>query len=251
MYKWITSAFLVSLVTACVTVTEDGATDSFHNIDAADARIQLGLGYLDAGDMAKARENLEAATKYAPDYYRALNSIAYYYQQVGENRLAEQAYKKALGESPKNGDVLNNYGVFLCGLGQYQKADKYFNRAIEQPFYYQVAGSYENAGICALKSGATDKAALYFQRSLDHQPGRFLSSLQLSALEVMKGEYKQARARLLKIHKEYGYTADSLDLAIQLETKVDNLRLAEKYTQKLKALYPDSKQYQKYKADEY
>jgi type IV pilus assembly protein PilF len=251
MYKWITSAFLVSLVTACVTVTEDSATGSFDNIKAAEARIELGLGYLDAGNMQKARENLEVAVRYAPDYYRALNSIAYYYQQVDENLLAEKAYKKALGESPRNGNVLNNYGVFLCRLGQYQKADQYFNRAIEQPFYYQISDSYENAGVCALKGGNTDKAAFYFQRSLDHEPGRLLSSLQLSGLEVAKGEYKQARARLLKIHKEYGYRANSLDLAIQLEKKADNIDLAHRYVQQLKALYPDSKQYQKYKADEY
>jgi type IV pilus assembly protein PilF len=251
MYKWITSAFLVSLVTACVTVAEDSTTSRFDNIEAAEARIQLGLGYLESGNMAKARENLEVAVKYAPDYYRALNSIAYYYQQVGENQLAEEAYKKALGESPKNGDVLNNYGVFLCGLGQYSKADQYFNRAIEQPFYYQISGSYENAGMCALKSGNTDKAAFYFQRSLEHDPGRFLSSMQLSGLEVAKGEYKKARARLQKIHKEYGYNANSLDLAIQLEIKTDNIGVVDKYVQKLKELYPNSKQYQKYKADEY
>ena len=251
MYKWITSAILVSLVTGCVTVSEDSTTSSFDRVKAADARIALGLGYLHAGNMAKARKNLELAVKYAPNYYRALNSIAYYYQQVGEDGLAEQAYHKALGESPENGDILNNYGAFLCERGNYRQADEYFNRAIEQPYYYQISASYENAGMCSLRSGDKNKAALYFQRSLDHEPGRYLASLQLSRLDVERGALNEARARLLKFHKRYGYQANSLDLAIQLETKAGNANLATKYVQELKQKYPDSKHYQKYKADEY
>ena len=251
MYKWIISAFLVSLVTGCVTVIEENVGIGFNGEKAAEARIALGLGYLDAGNMVKARENLEMAVKYAPNYYRALNSIAYYYQQVGEHGLAERAYKKALRESPENGDVLNNYGVFLCERGRYQQADQYFNRAIEQPYYYQISGSYENAGMCSLKGGDTHKATLYFRRSLDHEPDRYLASLQLSKLDVERGALKEARIRLLKFHKRYGYKVNSLDLAIQLEEKAGNTNLAAKYVQELKNRYPDSKQYQKYIADEY
>ncbi len=251
MYQWITTAFLVSLVTACVTVTENSADSRFDNIKAAEARVRLGLGYLDAGDMLRARENLELAVTYAPNYYRVLNSIAYYYQQVEESLLAEQAYKKALRESPQNGDVLNNFGVFLCKHGRYKKAEQYFNRAIEQPYYYQTAGSYENAGMCSLKSGDKKKAAFYFQRSLDHEPDRYLSSLQLSLLDIERGEYHAARSRLLNIHRKYGYGANSLDLAVQLEIKAGNAGLAEVYVRKLKDEYPDSEQYQKYIADEY
>lgn len=96
----------VVLLSACVSSTDL----ENNNIQAADARISLGLNYLFRENWLKAKENLEIAIKYAPNYYRSLNSIAYYYQLVGEKELAEKQYKKALQLAPTNGDVLNNYG---------------------------------------------------------------------------------------------------------------------------------------------
>ncbi|WP_232012635.1 type IV pilus biogenesis/stability protein PilW [Vibrio aphrogenes] len=242
---------VVSFLTGCVTVTDKPNTAKFDNIKASEARISLGLGYLEEGNMVKARENLETAVKYAPTYYRALNSIAYYYQRVGENKLAEQAYQEALDSSPKNGDVLNNYGAFLCRQGEYKKADEYFNRAIEQPYYYLVAASYENAGLCALKSGDKEKAENYFSRALDHDPGRARSLLQMAELEIEKDEFSHARIRLLQFNQRYGYRPTSLDLLIKLEHKANNPELVSKYGNILKTKYPDSVQYQKYRQNEY
>lgn len=240
MKRWITSTFVACLLTGCVTVTEQAANSNYDKQKAAEARIVLGLSYLEAGDMMKAKENLERAVKHAPDYYRALNSIAYYYQQVGEHQQAEEAYKKALRKSPKNGDVLNNYGAFLCKRGDYEKADKYFNRAIEQPYYYLVSASYENAGMCAVKGGNKEKAHYYFARSLDHEPNRYLSLLQLAKLEVEKGELDSARSRLVNFHQRSGYKAQSLALLIELEQQAGQSSQAKHYSDLLGKYYPDS-----------
>ncbi|WP_153447638.1 type IV pilus biogenesis/stability protein PilW [Vibrio algicola] len=242
---------VVSFLTGCVTVTDNPKMGKFDNIKASEGRISLGLGYLEDNHMVKARENLEMAVQYAPTYYRALNSLAYYYQRVGEPELAEDAYEKALKSSPKNGDVLNNYGAFLCRQGDYKKADEYFNRAIEQPYYYLVAASYENAGLCALKSGDKDKASNYFSRALAHDPDRAKSALHLTELEIEKGEFSDARLRLFKFNKRYGYHPVSLGLLIKLEHKADNPEMVSKYGNILKAKYPTSDQYQKYVQNEY
>lgn len=249
--KKLVFTLVVSFLVGCVTVTDKPNTAKFDNIKASEARISLGLGYLEEGNMVKARENLEMAVKYAPFYYRALNSVAYYYQRVGEYELAEKAYEDALDSSPKNGDVLNNYGAFLCRQGEYNKADEFFNRAIEQPYYYLVAASYENAGLCALKSGDKDKAKYYFSRALDHDPSRSQSLLQLAELEIEKDEFSNARVRLLKFNKRYGYRPVSLGLLIKLENKANNPELVSKYGNILKTKYPDSVQYQKYRQNEY
>ena len=247
----IANIFLVSLLVGCVTVTEQSANNQFDKIKAAEARISLGLSYLESKDMIRARENLETAVSYAPDYYRSLIAMAHFYQEVGETDQAEQAYKKALRESPKNGDVLNNYGTFLCKIGRYDEADVFFNRAIEQPYYYLIAASYQNAAMCALKSGDQDKAEYYFARSLDHDPNRVVSILQLTQIEIQKAKYREARVRLLKFHNRYGYKASSLGLLIELEKQAGNNTLANKYASVLKDKYPDSIQYQKYVANEY
>jgi type IV pilus assembly protein PilF len=242
MNAWVKVSFVALFLSGCVTVTELESGSNFDSVAAADARIALGLEHLERKNMRKARQNLELAIKYAPNYYRSLNSIAYYYQQVGDIELATKAYKKALRESPRNGDVLNNYATFLCQQGQFKDAQALFKRAIEQPSYSQVADSYENAALCSLMSQDTVNAEYYFQRSLDHDPGRYIASLQYARLAADRGEYDQARARLIEFYNRYGYTQDSLNLLIIIEQGVGNHSLATKYSSMLEMQNPYAKQ---------
>lgn len=176
---------LIIALAGCVTVTETaGNATQSDPTEMAEARIALGLGYLENGSMIKARENLEKALQHAPDYYRSQLSMAHYYEAVGENDSARKMYRTALSEHPKNGNVLNNFGTFLCKQGEYDTADQYFRRAVEQPYYYLISASYENAGLCALKAGKTDNAREYFKRAIDHDPNRLLSILQLTKMEI-------------------------------------------------------------------
>ena len=121
--------------------------------EAGQTRLQLGLEYLQQGDMDAARQNLEKALDAAPQDYRTQLGMALYAQRNGENAEAEQRYRQALKLAPGNGTVLNNYGAFLCGLGQYVPAQQQFSAAALVPDYGQVADSLENAGYCFLKAG--------------------------------------------------------------------------------------------------
>lgn len=226
----------IATLSACVTVTDGPPKVEAEPKEMAESRIALGLGYLEKGNMVRARENLELAIQHAPNYYRAQISMAHYYEQVGESEEARKTYQKALRQDPRNGNVLNNYGTFLCKQGKYKKADQYFNKAIEQPYYYLVSASYENAALCALKAGDDDKAQYYFTRALDHDPIRARSILQLSQLEVQKEQFTNARIRLMKFHQMYGYQIPSLKILIELESKVGNTALEEKYQSKLDGL---------------
>lgn len=179
--------------------------------------------------MIKARENLEKALQHAPSYYRSQLSMAHYFEAVGESDSARKMYQTALNQHPKNGNVLNNFGTFLCKQGDYETADNYFRRAVAQPYYYLISASYENAALCALKSGQNDKARDYFKRAVDHDPTRLLSILQLTKMEIEAGEYTQARIRLMSLNQRYGYQKASLKLLIELEKRAGNSALEQKY----------------------
>ncbi|CAB1257865.1 type IV pilus biogenesis/stability protein PilW [Vibrio cholerae] len=228
---------LIIALAGCVTVTETAGNATQSNpTEMAEARIALGLGYLENGSMIKARENLEKALQHAPDYYRSQLSMAHYYEAVGENDSARKMYRTALSEHPKNGNVLNNFGTFLCKQGEYDTADQYFRRAVEQPYYYLISASYENAGLCALKAGKTDNAREYFKRAIDHDPNRLLSILQLTKMEIEAGDYTPARLRLMDLNQRYGYQKSSLKLLIELEKRAGNSALEQKYQTLLNSL---------------
>lgn len=83
MVRWTMYPLLCGLLMGCVTVNENGGTtQEFNSTEAAEARITLGLGYLQAGQWQRAKENLDLALKYAPKYYRAQNAMAFYYQKL-------------------------------------------------------------------------------------------------------------------------------------------------------------------------
>ncbi|CAH8218757.1 type IV pilus biogenesis/stability protein PilW [Vibrio aestuarianus] len=234
MIRMLTALYPLVL-SGCITVTENHLAQNSdseikHNpIDMAESRLALGLGYLDNGNMSKARENLEKAIHYAPDDYRTQLAMAHYHEMVEETDAARHTYHAALKAHPKNGNVLNNYGTFLCKQGQYEQADQFFNQAIIQPDYYLTASSYENAAFCALKSGNEEKARYYFTRTLNHDPDRIRAALQLTKLEINAQQYTQARLRLMQLSQRYGYQKASLQLLVELERKAGNTTLEKKY----------------------
>ncbi len=214
----------------CMTVTENaGPKVESNEQEKAESRITLGLGYLENGNMVKAHENLEKALEHAPDYYRSMLAIAHYYDKVGETEKAYNAYDDALNEHEDNGHVLNNFGAFLCKIGEYEKADDYFVQATKAEQYYLIAASYENAGLCAIKYQNLYKAKQYFLRAIDHDPKRTRSLLQLAKLEIESGEFSQARVRLVKFQNEFGYQKASLKLLAELEKRTGNTMLEKKY----------------------
>lgn len=222
------------LASGCMTVEAPSShAPTANSRERSEARIELGIGYLEQGNMLKARENFEKALEHDSKYYRAQLSLAHYFEKVGEDKSAEKLYKTALSQHPKNGNVLNNYGTFLCKHERYEQADTFFNKAINQPYYYLISASYENAALCSLKAGEQEKAKQYFDRALDHDPYRPRSLLNLAKLEIENGQYTDARIRLMQFHQRYGTQKPSLQLLVELEQRAGNKVLEQKYRNEL------------------
>lgn len=208
MFKASITLFFLSLTLGCVTVKRADGNAIFDPLLAADARIELGLSYLKTGNTVRAKQNLDLALQYAPKYVRATSAIAYYYQQVLETEQAEDWYLRAIRLSPNDGNLLNDYGVFLCRQQRYQKAVQQFKQAIQQPGYSRVAVSYENAGLCTLKLEQWYRAEIYFTKSLQHQPHRYRSDIELVRLAIRFGQIDRAQYRLDRIQTRVGITPE-------------------------------------------
>ncbi|HDR1025389.1 type IV pilus biogenesis/stability protein PilW [Pasteurella multocida] len=157
---WIASIFSLFL-SACV--SQEG-NKTFDSHEAAKARIELGLGYLSQHDFARAKQNFDKALSHAPNYYLSHAVLAYLYQKQGHLDLARHAYEKAIKLDKNQGDVLNNYGAFLCQQGEFEQAYKQFSQALNAPHYYQHADTYENLVWCA----SFAKDAVRYQQNLQH-----------------------------------------------------------------------------------
>ncbi|KAA6209411.1 type IV pilus biogenesis/stability protein PilW [Avibacterium paragallinarum] len=158
IYQCILSILFSLFLSACVSSPLN--KQDFDKQQAAKARVELGIGYLEQNELGLAKQNLDKALAYAPNYYLVHSALAYFYQLQGENTRAENAYLKALKLDDKQGDVFNNYAVFLCKQGQFEQAYLRFEQALATPNYYQQADTYENIVLCAL----AEKNAIRYEK---------------------------------------------------------------------------------------
>ncbi len=247
----ITSVILLSgCVSGDVTVvtknTGAGALMRFDPEGAAKMRVKLALLYLQQDNMQLAKENLDKALRYQPNDASVCRVFAYYYQRVNESENAERYYKKALSLESDNADTYNNYGAFLCRAGRYQDAEKAFLKAIEQSNYTSVANTYENAGMCADKSGKTEKALRYYQDALSHAPKKVYLNLSLANLYINEKAYANARKSLLNYKKRRKASAESLWLMVRLSSAENDKVNLDKSSSALIYQFPDSQQALKY-----
>lgn len=251
MKRRLSALLIMGILAGCVTVTDGKDKLKFDNIQLAESRIALGLAYLNEGQWERARYNLETAVQAAPEYHRSRISFAHYLEEVGEISQAQAQYKAAIRYSPENGDVQNNYGVFLCRQSRFTQAQRAFANAVKLPFYYRLSSSYENAALCAFKEGKKEEAKMWFEKAVAHEPNRPVSTIALANMEVADNQLNEARSRLSHLHKQYDYGSSSLFIMIVLENKAKRANEVEKYAHLLASRFPQSKEYRQYLANEY
>jgi len=214
-------------------------------------RLQLGLAYLSQGDLPAARQNLEKALAAAPQDYRNQLGMALYQQRIGDNGAAEQSYQQAMKLAPGNGTVMNNYGAFLCGLGQYVPAQQQFSAAAGVADYGQVADSLENAGYCFLKANQNQQARVLLSRALKVDPDKGAPLLTEANKQFTEGSRTQAQLLLDTYQHVLPATADSLWLQIRFAALARRQDSVQRYGKQLARSFPQSKQYQQFLANEY
>lgn len=232
---------VVLLLSACVSEPRpDGFKDKddFDQIEAAKTRISLGLTYLNSGNYSQAKFNLDKALQFAPRLADAHFSMAYYYQKVDELELAEASYQEAIDRAPNNPDIANSYGAFLCQNGNYQKAKKYFLKAVNSTNYISTAETYENLALCSQSQGELDDAITYLKSAINHQPSRGKSLLLLARLQVQQQRWSDAKATLKRYERVARVTPDTLWLSIEIEKGLNNTKLVQGYGDMLIRMYP-------------
>jgi type IV pilus assembly protein PilF len=84
----------------------------------ARVRLELAAGYFSRGQATTALDEVKLALAARPDLPEAFNLRGLIYASMGEPRLAEESFRRALQLAPRDADVMNNYAWFLCQAGR-------------------------------------------------------------------------------------------------------------------------------------
>jgi type IV pilus assembly protein PilF len=227
------------LVGGC-TSTISGDVPEVSDKDAARFNVQLGISYLQRGNLQDAREKLERAVEQDPNFPSAHAALGLLYERVGEMDKAGSHLRRASQLAPDDAAMLNNYGGFLCRRGERKAGIEYFDRAARNAFYRTPEVALTNAGVCARGIPDVATSETYFRRALEVNRTYPEALLQMADLKLATGEYFNARAFMQRYEAVATATPVSLDLGRRIELSAGDSGAAAQYELRLRQEFPES-----------
>ena len=206
--------------------------------------VQLGAAYMKEGELSTALSKLKKALGQNPDLAIAHSTIAILYEQINENDLAGDHYRRSVELDAKDPRLRNNYGQFLCKNGYERQGIEQFELAAANPLYQFPYKPLLNAGLCAVRINEDRSAEDYFRKALQSQANLIPALVGMVNLLVKQGRYQQAKSYLQRYSALTGHTAETLWAAYQIEKNIGDQRLASNFAVRLKSRFPDSPQTQ-------
>jgi type IV pilus assembly protein PilF len=229
----------VLLLTAC-SGNAKRQTEKAH--EAAIYNVQLGVAYMNQGDLERAKEKLDRALTQDPDNPDVHSARATLYARLKQKDKADEEFRTALRLAPHDPRMVNNYAVYLCENGRNDEGVKRFLEAAHNPLYPTPEAAYTNAGVCLRAAKRDDEARLNFGRALQLKPNFGEAQFQLANLQFEHGELAPARAGIDGFMGTYNATADLLLLGVRVARAQGDRLGAQRYARKLQLDFPGTDQ---------
>lgn len=185
---------LSGAVLGCAGGSDGVAPDKEH--DAARINLQLGVGYLQQGNLAVAKEKLERSLAEDPSDPEIHGALALFDERLGNSKEADKEFRKALRLAPDDPSMLNNYAVYLCSHERADEGVRVFEQAASNPLYRTPWAAYTNAGVCLRAAHRDADAMQRFNRALQSNPSYAEAVFQASTLDLEARRYAEARRRI-------------------------------------------------------
>jgi type IV pilus assembly protein PilF len=246
-------ALALSLLAACAGPGGDSprelrtASDQTAAEKRAQIRMQLAINYYQDRKYEIALDEIKQAIGAAPEYADAYGVRALIYTAMGENALADENYRHALRLAPRNPDLANNYGLFLCDAGgRPDQALAFFESALKNPQYRSPAKALTNAGNCSLKLKNLDAAERYLLDAQRYDPELPAIQAGLARVYFERRDYTRAGFfinRLTEAAKLESLSADVLWLAIRVKHMLGDRTTEATLAAQLRKRFPGSPEY--------
>lgn len=230
------------LIAGCVstTTTTGGARPDADVGDAADLNYQLGARYYRNGNYELARDRLLYSIELNPRNAVAHYTLALTYERLENLRLATNSYEQAVRVAPQDFNVLNAYAIFLCNQGEFDDAQKYFDRGIKVQENDAAEVMMTNAGVCMVQKPDQAEAEAYFRQALDRKPNFGEALIQMSVLKFSAEDYLGARAFLQRYLSANAPSAEVLYLGVRIEEVLGDKRAKTDYSNQILREFPES-----------
>jgi type IV pilus assembly protein PilF len=213
----------------------------------ASVRLELAGGYFSRGQFQTALDEIKLALAAKPDMGAAYNMRGLVYAAMGEERLAEESFERAMTLNPRDADAMHNRAWFKCQRGQYDEADRLFEQAIATPQYRELSRSLMAQGVCNARAGRMVPAEQKLLRAYEIDPTNPTTAYNLADVLFRRNELERARFYVRRINdRDELSNAQTLWLAARIENRAGNRTATETFGRQLRARFPQSPEAQAY-----
>jgi type IV pilus assembly protein PilF len=243
----LTATLIALMLAGCAGTAPSAEREIKTDSDQTDAdrragiRLELAQGYFSRGQFTTALDELKLALQAKPDMREAVNLRGLIYAAIGDNALAEEAFRRALAVYPNDPDTLHNYGWFMCQQQRWQTADSLFDQALAQSTYRAPSRTLLAKGVCEARAGRLLVAEKTLLRAFELDPGNPAIAVNLSEVLYRNGEYERGRFYVKRVNAQPEQAnAQSLWLQLRIERKAGNTGAVDDLSLQLRRKHPQS-----------
>ena len=219
------------------------ASDESDGSKRAHVRMELAAGYYGRDQMTTALDQVKLAIIADPTLAEAYNMRGLIYASLGDEKLAEESFRRALQLAPQDADSMQNFGYFLCQRKRYVEANTMFDQALAIPRYRDSARTLLTKGVCQAFAGQLAESEASLVRAYEIEPGNPSVSVNLSEVLYRRGDYERARFYIRRVNGVPALQgAQTLWLAARIEQRLGNSTGAQELGDQLRKRFPESQE---------
>ena len=219
------------------------ASDESEASKRARVRMELAAAYFGRGQMTTALDQVKLAILAEPNLGEAYNLRGLIYASLGDDRLAEESFRRALQINARDADSMQNFGWYLCQQKRYAEANQQFNQALTVSQYRDGARTLLTQGVCHAYAGNLPEAERSLVRSYEADPANPATAVNLSEVLYRMGELERARTFIRRVNnlKDVA-SAQTLWLAARIEKRIGNESGLDEIGKQLRGRFPQSRE---------
>lgn len=161
--------------------------------------IRLALYYNSIAKTDRALQALEQALSYEPDNATVLDLQGAIYAGLGERKLAEETWLKALELEPSRVNLLVNLALLAEEKDNLPKAEDYYQKAVQADEEWW--GAFFYYGSFLQRQKRYEEAVAWLEKAALKNDSHFQTYQNLAATQLELGRYDEAQENLLHLLK--------------------------------------------------
>lgn len=218
------------------------ASDEGDGRKRARIRLELAIGYFEAGQTEVALDEIKKSLLADPAYAEAYNLRGLIYMRLDDAGLAEDSFRRAIALNPREPNTMHNYGWLLCQQNRFNDAMQQFGQALAVPNYTDTAKTLMTQGVCQIRAGQRPEAEKSLLRAYEIDAGNPVIGYNLASLLVQREDWSRAQFYARRVNNSPSANAETLWLGIKIERRLNNREALAQLASQLQRRFPQSRE---------